>query len=55
MHADEIHSIGGTEAAVELGAASADHLCGASEKGIEMLAASDTIAVLLPGTTFLFK
>ena len=52
MHADEIHSIGGTEAAVELGAVSADHLCGASEKGIEMLAASDTIAVLLPGTTF---
>lgn len=52
MHADEIHSIGGTEAAVELGAASADHLCGASEKGIQMLASSDTIAVLLPGTTF---
>jgi imidazolonepropionase len=52
IHADEIDPLGGTEAAAEIGAVSADHLCGASDKGIEMLAASETVAVLLPGTTF---
>ncbi|WP_070120418.1 imidazolonepropionase [Bacillus marinisedimentorum] len=52
IHADEIDPLGGTEAAVRLGAASADHLVGASDEGIRMLAESDTIAVLLPGTTF---
>ncbi|UOY93556.1 imidazolonepropionase [Ectobacillus sp. JY-23] len=52
IHADEIDPLGGTEAAVEIGAVSADHLCGASNRGIEMLTNSDTIAVLLPGTTF---
>ena len=31
---------------------SADHLVGASDKGIEMLANSNTVATLLPGTTF---
>ena len=29
-----------------------DHLVGASDKGIEMLANSNTVATLLPGTTF---
>ncbi|MFC0560404.1 imidazolonepropionase [Halalkalibacter alkalisediminis] len=52
IHADEIDPLGGTELAAELGAISADHLVGASDKGIEMLAKSGTIAVLLPGTTF---
>ncbi|CAM4366488.1 imidazolonepropionase [Bacillus manliponensis] len=52
MHADEIDPLGGAEAAAEIGAASADHLVGASDKGIEMLANSNTIATLLPGTTF---
>lgn len=52
MHADEIDPLGGAEAAAEIGAASADHLVGASDKGIEMLANSNTVATLLPGTTF---
>jgi imidazolonepropionase len=52
IHADEIDSLGGTELAVELGAVSGDHLVGASAAGIERLAGSDTIAVLLPGTSF---
>jgi imidazolonepropionase len=52
IHADEIHSIGGTELAVELGAVSGDHLVGASDSGIERLAGANTIAVLLPGTSF---
>src|SRR2546427_10611333 len=41
---------GGAELAVELGALSADHLAGVSDAGIAALAASDTIAVLLPAT-----
>jgi imidazolonepropionase len=52
IHADEISSLGGTELAVKIGATSADHLVAASEEGIQMLSTSDTVAVLLPGTTF---
>jgi len=52
IHADEIEPLGGTELACELGAVSADHLGRVSEAGIAALAASETIAVLLPGTTF---
>jgi len=52
LHADELKSTGGAELAVELGAVSADHLGYVSERGIKMLAASDTVAVLLPGTSF---
>jgi len=52
MHADEIVSLGGAELAVELGATSADHLMAVSGEGIGRLAASDTVAVLLPATTF---
>ncbi|MEK3796638.1 imidazolonepropionase [Peribacillus sp. FSL H8-0477] len=52
MHADEINSLGGTELAVSLGAVSVDHLVAATDSGIEKLASSNTVAVLLPGTTF---
>ncbi|MCF6136276.1 imidazolonepropionase [Pseudalkalibacillus berkeleyi] len=52
IHADEIDPLGGTEMACEVGAVSADHLVGASEEGIRKLGETDTIAVLLPGTTF---
>ncbi|MCT8136773.1 imidazolonepropionase [Anaerobacillus sp. CMMVII] len=52
IHADEIDPLGGTEMAAALGATSADHLVGASDEGIRMLAETGTIAVLLPGTTF---
>ena len=52
LHAEELKSIGGAELAVEIGAVSADHLTCISERGIEMMAESDTIAVLLPGTSF---
>lgn len=52
IHADEIDPLGGTELAVSLGAASADHLVAASDEGIKRLAESSTVAVLLPGTTF---
>lgn len=52
IHADEIDPLGGTEMATIVGATSADHLVGASDEGISMLANGDTVATLLPGTTF---
>ena len=50
LHADELEGSGGAELAVELGALSADHLAAVSETGIKALAASSTVAVLLPAT-----
>lgn len=52
LHVDELSPLGGTELAVELGAASADHLACISDEGIAALAASSTTAMLLPGTIF---
>lgn len=52
IHADEIDPLGGTELAVALNAISGDHLAVASTEGIMQLAASDTIGVILPGTSF---
>ena len=50
LHADELTSCGGAELAAEIGATSADHLGAVSESGIRALAASSTVATLLPGT-----
>ncbi|HEV8263371.1 MAG TPA: imidazolonepropionase [Gemmatimonadales bacterium] len=50
VHADELEGSGGAELAAELGALSADHLAAISDAGIRALAASDTVAVLLPAT-----
>lgn len=52
IHADEIDTLGGTELAAELDAISAEHLAVASDEGIDDLAASNTIGVVLPGTIF---
>jgi imidazolonepropionase len=52
VHADEFDNLGGTSLAVELGAASADHLVATSETDIQALGESDTVAVGLPGTPF---
>lgn len=49
VHADQLSSGGGAELACELGADSADHLEFVSDRGIEALGGSDTVAVLLPG------
>jgi len=55
LHADELTPLGGAELAVELGALSADHLMCVTPAGIAALAASDTVAVLLPGTSFFLR
>ena len=52
IHADELSPFGGAELAAEIGAVTADHLVQISDRGIEALAASGVIPVLLPGTTF---
>jgi len=50
MHADEFHDTGGASLAVDLEALSADHLLSISDANIARIAASDTVATLLPGT-----
>lgn len=52
IHADEFQNLGGASLAVELGAASADHLVKTSAADITRLGASDTVAVSLPCTPF---
>lgn len=52
LHADELSDTDGAALAASLGAASADHLMYVSERGIEALAKSNTVANLLPATSF---
>ncbi len=52
VHTDEIESIGGTQTAINLGAKTVDHLMAISDKDIKALAETDTIANLLPSTSF---
>jgi len=53
VHADEFQSSGGAALAVEVGAASADHLGAITEADISRIAASDVVATLLPSTLFI--
>ncbi|MCL4459703.1 MAG: imidazolonepropionase [Chloroflexi bacterium] len=55
IHADEFASIGATPLAVEMGAASADHLTALTEEDARLLATSDVVATLLPGTSFTLR
>ncbi|MDY3698212.1 MAG: imidazolonepropionase [Staphylococcus hyicus] len=52
IHADEIDPLGGLGLAIDEKAISADHLVASSEEDKTKLNGSDTVAVLLPGTTF---
>lgn len=52
LHADELSDTDGAALAAELGAASADHLMYVSDRGVDALAASGTVANLLPATSF---
>ncbi|MBX8464356.1 imidazolonepropionase [Deinococcus sp. RIT780] len=51
LHADQFHAIGGTELGCELGALSVDHLEASGPAQIAALAASNTVATILPGVT----
>lgn len=50
LHADELHDGGGAALGVTLQATSVDHLAAISSSGVEALAASETVATLLPAT-----
>ena len=52
IHTEEFFSIGGIEVAVQVKAVSADHLMQISSYGINSLANSEVIGVVLPGTAF---
>ena len=52
IHADEIEAIGGSVLAGEIGAISAEHLIVCDDKGMESLSSGNTIACLLPATSF---
>ena len=52
IHADEIVPIGGAELAAEMGAVSAEHLLTSTDEGLDKMAVSGVIAVLLPATSF---
>jgi len=52
VHADELSDTDGATLAAALGAASADHLMHVSDRGIAALGASNTVANLLPSTSF---
>ena len=52
MHVDQFNDFGGVPMALELGAASVDHLDVTGRAEIEKLAGTDTVAVLLPAVNF---
>jgi len=55
LHADEFNSIGGTQLAAQLQAASVDHLEHISDDAIAGLRQGKTLAVLLPGVSFFLR
>jgi imidazolonepropionase len=55
MHADEIVPLGGSKLAVDMEAVSADHLLQITDEHIKLMANSNTIATLLPGTAYSLK
>lgn len=52
VHANQLGHGPGVQLAVELGAASADHLTFLDDADVDALASSDTVATLLPGVDF---
>ena len=55
VHADQLGTSGTSEAAVRLGARSADHLNHVSEEGVAALAHDGTVGVLLPASTLMLR
>jgi imidazolonepropionase len=52
IHANQLQRTNAIQLAIELGAASADHLSNSTDVDIRALAASSTVATLLPGAEF---
>ena len=52
LHANQLENLGAIELAVEFDCASVDHCTHLSDKDVELLANSNTVATLLPGAEF---
>lgn len=52
IHADQLSDLNGAKLAAEWGALSADHLEYTNEEGARAMAASETVAVMLPGAFY---
>ncbi len=55
LHADQLSDLGGAALAARFGALSADHLEYTSEAGVRAMAATGTVAVLLPGAFYFLR
>jgi len=55
LHAEQLTTLGGAALAARFGALSADHLEHADEAGIQVMAQSGTVAVLLPGAFYFLR
>jgi imidazolonepropionase len=55
LHADQLSNTGGAALAAASGALSADHLEYAAEPGLQAMARSGTVAVLLPGAFYMLR
>jgi len=55
LHCDELADVDAASLAAEVGAVSADHLLFISDKNIEALKQSGTVATLLPGTAYFIR
>ena len=55
LHAEQLSDLQGAELAARYGALSAEHLEYVSEEGVKAMAASGTVAVLLPGAFYFLK
>ncbi|MGE5351634.1 MAG: imidazolonepropionase [Acidobacteriota bacterium] len=52
LHSEQFNAMGGVEVAVNYKATSLDHLEMVTDEGIEKIAATETVCVLLPGVSF---
>ena len=52
IHANQLQRTNSVQIAIEFGAASADHLSNSTDEDVQALAASETVATLLPGAEF---
>ena len=55
IHAEQLSNLGGTALACEYGALSADHLEYLDDAGVDAMAQSGTVAVLLPGAFYFLR
>lgn len=55
VHADELADVGAGKLAGEIGAISADHLLFVSDESLEAMSNRNTIATLLPGTSYFIR